>query len=420
MNSKKYKPLLVAFFVTIVRYYDYSIFGFSASLLSRNFMPTNQDGSNQSLIFYAVFSIATMAKPIGSIIFGKIGDSAGRIASVKISMIIAAISTFLVAFVPTYSDIGFLAVILITLLRMMFLMSLAGEIDAIKIYVTEMIGKNNRHLVIGAVSFSSQIGVLIASFAYHITISYNNIEWLWKVNFAIGGLMGIIVILMRRWLLESELFLSMQKPKSKEQRESLIKIIASNKLKFLLATIISGFLGGGYNFLIIFLGSFISDTASIIDRLSAAKVNSILIIAYALACILSGYLADRMQARYQALIALLLNITCIIAMITSNYSIILHCLSVIFVPFYAVPCIINIQSLFPMNIRMRMVSLSHSLGSMILSSTTPFICMLIWQPTKDVSLVLSYFLFQLSLLFFALLYMIKNDYTNKVGYNELK
>ena len=57
-----------------------------------------------------------------------------------------------------------------------------------------------------------------------------------------------------------------------------------------------------------------------------------------------------------------------------------------------------------------MCSLSHSIGSMVFSSTTPFICMLIWQSTEIVSLVLAYFLFQLGLLFFALLYMIKKDY----------
>ena len=93
-----------------------------------------------------------------------------------------------------------------------------------------------------------------------------------------------------------------------------------------------------------------------------------------------------------------------------GYSILLHCILVFLVPFYSIPCSVRIQSLFQTGIRMRMCSLSHSIGSMVFSSTTPFICMLIWQSTEIVSLVLAYFLFQLGLLFFALLYMIKKDY----------
>ena len=133
MNLKRYESLIIAFFVTIVRYYDYALFGLSASLLSKNFMPRGNDG-DQMLIFFAVFSLATIARPMGSLIFGKIGDKVGRVVSVKMSTVIAATSTCLVAVAPGFDSVGLFAVIIITLLRMLFLMSLAGEIDAIKIY----------------------------------------------------------------------------------------------------------------------------------------------------------------------------------------------------------------------------------------------------------------------------------------------
>ncbi len=415
MNFKKYESLIIAFFVTIVRYYDYALFGLSASLLSKNFMPHGDDG-DQMLIFFAVFSLATIARPLGSLIFGKIGDLVGRIVSVKISAVIAATSTCLIAIAPNFDSVGFFAVILITLLRMLFLMSLAGEIDAIKIYVAEMIGKKKRHLVVGIVSFSSQIGVLIATIVYHIAISYNDIEWLWRLNFAIGGLLGLVVITLRRRLLESKEFLNNKSKALSESDLGIIKIISANKVKFILATIINGMLGGSYHFLIIFFGTFAANVADIIDNESAAAANTIFVLLYGLACLISGYVSDRFKIITQIIAALGLSIFCTLVMEflldLKGYSVLLHCIVVFLVPFYSIPCSVRIQSLFQTGIRMRMCSLSHSVGSTVFSSTTPFICMLIWQSTETVSLVLAYFLFQLGLLFFALLYMIKKDYIN--------
>ncbi|MBY0534100.1 MAG: MFS transporter [Rickettsiaceae bacterium] len=412
MNLKRYESLIIAFFVTIVRYYDYALFGLSASLLSKNFMPHGNDG-DQMLIFFAVFSLATIARPMGSLIFGKIGDKVGRVVSVKMSTVIAATSTCLVAVAPGFDSVGLFAVIIITLLRMLFLMSLAGEIDAIKIYVAEMIGKKRRHLVIGIVSFSSQIGVLFASVAYHIAVSYEDIEWLWRVNFAIGGLLGLVVIFLRRRLLESEEFLN-SKSRLSIDPNGIVKIVGANKVKFVLATVINGMLGGGYHFLIIFFGTFAANVADIIDNESAAAANTMLISLYGIACLISGYISDRFKIVTQIIAALVLSILCTLVMEfflgLKGYSILLHCILVFLVPFYSIPCSVRIQSLFQTGIRMRMCSLSHSIGSMVFSSTTPFICMLIWQSTEIVSLVLAYFLFQLGLLFFALLYMIKKDY----------
>ncbi len=411
MNLKRYESLIIAFFVTIVRYYDYALFGLSASLLSKNFMPHGNDG-DQMLIFFAVFSLATIARPMGSLIFGKIGDKVGRVVSVKMSTVIAATSTCLVAVAPGFDSVGLFAVIIITLLRMLFLMSLAGEIDAIKIYVAEMIGKKRRHLVIGIVSFSSQIGVLFASVAYHIAVSYEDIEWLWRVNFVIGGLLGLVVIFLRRRLLESEEFLN-SKSRLSIEPNGIVKIVGANKVKFVLATVINGMLGGGYHFLIIFFGTFAANVADIIDNESAAAANTMLISLYGIACLISGYISDRFKVT-QIIVALVLSILCTLVMEfflgLKGYSILLHCILVFLVPFYSIPCSVRIQSLFQTGIRMRMCSLSHSIGSMVFSSTTPFICMLIWQSTEIVSLVLAYFLFQLGLLFFALLYMIKKDY----------
>lgn len=413
---KEYSSYIVASLATIVRYYDYALFGLSASVISQEFMP-GADDSDQMLMFFMVFSFAVVARPLGSVLFGKIGDRVSRVVSVKIATIIAAISTSAIAFIPSFNSLGWFSIILLTLCRMMFLMSLAGEIDAIKIFVAEKIGKKRRNFAIGIVSFSSQLGVILASFMYYLAVSSEEMEWIWRLNFLLGGALGVIIIMLREHLHESQAFLNSKSRKSGAALDpSIISLVIDNRLKFFLSMIVNGMIGGGYHFLIIFLGSFAAKVADIITLEQASSNNVVLIILYGSACLLSGYLADKVNVIKQISIALSLCIICVLIMeffvSIDQFSFIFYKILVFIVPFYSIPCAIKLQSLFSTDTRMRMYSLSHSIGSMVFSSTTPFIGMLIWNYTGLVSLVLGYFLMQLGVLFFALIYLYKKEYSN--------
>lgn len=412
---REYSSYIIAILATIVRYYDYALFGLSASVISKTFMPGSDD-SDQMLLFFAVFSLAVVARPLGSVLFGKIGDRVSRVASVKIATIIAAISTSAIALIPGFNSWGWVSVMLLALCRMMFLMSLAGEIDAIKIFVAEKIGKKRRNFAIGVVSFSSQLGVILASVMYHIAISIEELESAWRLNFVLGGFLGIIVIMLRGYLRESQTFLNSKSRMSQEVNSGIGTLVVNNRLKFFLSMMVNGMLGGGYHFLIIFLGTFAANVADVISINQASSSNITLIALYGMGCFISGYLADHINPLKQISFALSLSIICVLIMEfmigAGVFSFALHRALAFVVPFYSVPCAIKIQSLFPTGIRMRMYSLSHSIGSMVFSSTTPFVCMLIWRWTGMFSMVLGYFLLQLGLLFFVLIYTSRKEYSN--------
>jgi MFS transporter, MHS family, proline/betaine transporter len=413
---KEHSSYIVAILATIVRYYDYALFGLSASVISRTFMSGAND-SDQMLLFFAVFSIAVIARPIGSILFGKIGDQVSRIASVKIATIFAAISTSLIAFIPSFDSWGWFSIVLITLCRMMFLMSLTGEIDGIKIFVAEKIGAKRRNLAIGIVSFSSQLGVILASIMYHLAINIELIEWAWRLNFVLGGILGLVVISLRGNWHESQSFLNNKSRVKLEVESNIFAIVAKNKMKFFLSMMVNGMLGGGYHFLIIFLGTFAANIADIVDPGQASSNNVILIILYGFSCLFSGYIADKVDVIKQISGAIIISIICVIIMeimiSKGEFSFIFHKVLAFIVPFYSIPCAIKVQSLFSTGIRMRMYSLSHSVGSMVFSSTTPFVCMLLWQGTGLFSIVLAYFLFQLIILLFAITYLARKEYDNQ-------
>jgi MFS family permease len=416
---------LIAFFATIVRYYDYAIFGLSAATLSKNFLPS-ESSDKQLLLFFAIFSLAVVTRPIGSIIFGFISDKHGRVVSVRISIFLATISTILIGIMPNFASIGILATISLTFCRMIFLISLAGEVDTIKIYIVEKVGKSYKNYASSIVSCCSQAGALLAAICYHFSIEYDQIQcfgqylgqYFWRINFIIGGIAGLVIIIRRHSFQESEEFLNCQKDRKFTQPNfwELKNIIKKVLPSFIVALLISGCTGAIYHFLIIFWGVFTSKIILITNAHQAQIMTIILIIIYAVMAIFSGFLADRFNPKKQIITSVGLSILVIIIIQFSSYNgmflgIFLRYFPLVIIalaPFYIIPLQIIIQSLFTTNIRARMCGLSHSLGGTIISSTTPFFCMLLWQYNNSVTLVLGYFLLLLLLLFVSVIYLYNN------------
>lgn len=422
----KHSSFFIAFFTTIVRYYDYALFGLSAAILSKNFLPEASQNT-QLLSFFAIFSASVIARPIGSIIFGFIGDKYGRTISIKISVILATISTTLIGITPNYNSIGWLATLILIFCRMLFLTSLAGEIDSIKIYVAEKVGTKYRNFANGIISFCSQVGALLAATVYHYSMNSIYSEYLWRWTFIIGGLMSLTIIAMSKFFKESKEFLyykshnlKIANPKSNLTVDTAVdittdhgflRIILNNKAKFFTSLLISGCSGGVYHFLVIFLGTFIAKMALIITTSNAQIMNILLISIYAITSVLAGFCADKAHPKKQIIIALILSLLTII-ILQYQPATLLYCsmLLIALAPFYIVPLQIILQSIFPTNIRMRMYSLSHSLGSMIFSSTTPFFCMLLWQYFHSIAIVLGFFIVLIVIISSSVCYLFSSKY----------
>lgn len=406
---------LIAIFVTIVRYYDYSLFGLSAFIIADNFMP-GENNVDKLLNFFILFGISVTARPIGSIVFGHISDKVGRVVLVKITTIISILSVISIAVLPSYRTLGYLSPIVLMLSRMTFIMSLAGEVDAIKVYVAEKIGTQSRHLASSIISFSAQLGVLVAACMYYFTTSFSEIAWLWRINFFIGGIFGLLVYFLRESISESDYYIRSKFKKSNQYELSLLEILSQNKSKFLLSLLLNGTVGSSYNFIIIFLNTFVTDILGIVSSYNAALNNITLIMVYAISCLFSGFLADRVSAYKQIFISLILAMCLVFIMqlliIHNIFSFPVHLALVFIVPIYMIPIQVKLQSLFSVNVRVRMSGLSHSLGSMFLSSTMPFICMFLWKLTKNSYIVYLYFMIILILITCLVFIIMKASYQN--------
>lgn len=393
---------LVAFFTTIIRYYDYALFGLSASILAQNFLPDIEQ-DKQLLGFFAILSAAVIVRPLGSLIFGFIGDKYGRTKSIRISMFMSSISTGLIAITPSFEMIGIFATVILTLCQMFFLASLAGEVDGIKVYVAEKTGDNRKNLNIGIVSCCSQVGALLAAIAYYYA-SNSDIQYLWRFNFFIGAIFGLFAILMRNFFKESSEFLR------KSSKSTIKQIIKDNKTSFIIALLINGAIGGVYHFLVIFLGVFLTKIA-FVNHPEIRFMNIALTTTYGISAVFAGLLADKInplrQITWTVFASIIVALGMQIMLYKQTFNILCPIILIGLAAFYAVPLQIIVQSLFKTNVKMRLYSLSHSFGGIILSSATPFFSMLLWQNFKSLSLTLSFFIFLLIILMSTVLVLRK-------------
>ena len=110
----------------VLEWYDFAAYGYFASVFGRNFFPSTSHLVSL-LSAFGVFALAFMMRPIGSIIFGHIGDRYGRKRALMVSVTAMALSTFVIGLLPTYAQIGSLAPLILILLRMVQGVSVGGE-----------------------------------------------------------------------------------------------------------------------------------------------------------------------------------------------------------------------------------------------------------------------------------------------------
>src|SRR5438105_6175368 len=102
---------------TALEYYDFVIYAFLASILSKIFFP--QDLSGVALIeTFAIFAVGYLIRPLGGIIFGHLGDKYGRKKAFTTAILLMAIATLGIGLLPSYQQIGILAPLLLLLLRL--------------------------------------------------------------------------------------------------------------------------------------------------------------------------------------------------------------------------------------------------------------------------------------------------------------
>src|SRR6266513_1840683 len=130
------KIIVVSSVGTLIEWYDFYIFGSLATVIASQFFPkTNPTAALLSTL--ATFAAGFIVRPFGALVFGRLGDLIGRKYTFLLTLIIMGGSTFAIGLVPGYEQIGFIAPLIVLLLRLLQGLALGGEYGGAATYVAE-------------------------------------------------------------------------------------------------------------------------------------------------------------------------------------------------------------------------------------------------------------------------------------------
>jgi MFS family permease len=190
----------------VLEWYDFSVYAFVAVIIARKFFPSDNEVSALLATFLA-YGLGFVARPLGGIILGRVGDTHGRKTALLITIALMAIGTVLVGILPTYAAIGVAAPLLLVVARLMQGFSAGGEWGSSTAYIVEWAPQDKRGLYGSFQQMSVVAGLLLGS---GIAALMNTIftpdqmdAWGWRVPFLLGGILGPIGLWMRRTIDET-------------------------------------------------------------------------------------------------------------------------------------------------------------------------------------------------------------------------
>lgn len=230
ISSQRTRLVIAASSVgTIFEWYDFYLYGLLATILSVQFF----SGVNETtgfILALAAFAAGFAVRPLGAILFGRIGDLVGRKNTFLVTMAIMGLSTFLVGLLPSYASVGVAAPVMLVTLRLLQGLALGGEYGGAATYVAEHAPEGRRGLHTSFIQTTATVGLFAALVVVIVTRSLTGeiafIDWGWRIPFLISLVLLAISMWMRLQLEESPVFKRM-KAEGTTSRAPLTEAFAS-------------------------------------------------------------------------------------------------------------------------------------------------------------------------------------------------
>ncbi|MBF4569910.1 MHS family MFS transporter [Plantibacter sp. VKM Ac-2880] len=240
------RVVLASLIGTTIEFYDFYVYATAAVLVFPHLFFPSEDPTAGLLASFAVFGAAMVARPVGAVIFGHLGDKRGRKATLVGALLTMGVATFLIGLLPTYQLVGWVAPLLLVILRIGQGFALGGEWSGAALVATENAPKGKRALFGTFPQLGAPIGFIIANGLFLIIAailpsddpsmpSEAFLEWGWRIPFLFSVVMVIVGLWVRLRLVESNAFTT-AKEQGKVQRSPLASVVKLHWRKLILGT----------------------------------------------------------------------------------------------------------------------------------------------------------------------------------------
>ncbi|MCV9931529.1 MHS family MFS transporter [Flavobacterium sp. LS1R47] len=287
---------------TMIEWYDFYIFGSLAVVISTKFFPSDNP-TTSFLATLATFAAGFVVRPFGALFFGRLGDLIGRKYTFMATLLLMGCSTFLIGCIPSYETIGFLAPLLVLILRLLQGLALGGEYGGAATYVAEHAPVGQRGYWTSWIQTTATVGLFISLMVILVTKNTLSAEafdsWGWRVPFWVSIAMVGVSYLIRKNMDESPVFAKAKKEGSISVNPLKESFGNRYNLKFVLLALFGATMGQG---VVWYTGQFYAMSfMKTVMSIESSQVDGLLGIALLLGTpffIVFGWLSDKIGRKY--------------------------------------------------------------------------------------------------------------------------
>ncbi len=213
MTSEEKFVIFASSLGTIFEWYDFYLYAVLAPFFAALFFPAGNDTA-ALLSAFATYAAGFLVRPFGALIFGRIGDLVGRKYTFLVTIMVMGSATFLVGLLPTFTQIGWLAPVLLVGLRLAQGLALGGEYGGAATYVAEHARPNERGYATSWIQTTATLGLLLALILIALCREYMDAkdfaQWGWRIPFLFSLILLVFSVYIRLRLNETPIFLKMR------------------------------------------------------------------------------------------------------------------------------------------------------------------------------------------------------------------
>ncbi|MDR3156147.1 MAG: MFS transporter [Holosporaceae bacterium] len=377
------KVILSCIAGSALEWYDFAIYGFFATTIGKLFFPSG-DAFQQIIASYGAFASGLIARPMGAVLFGYIGDRYGRKKALVISIYLMAIPTAIMGLLPTYEHIGLWAGVLLTLIRILQGLALGGGFTGTIVFLYEHSSDARKSTYSAWAPFSLVSGFILGALVATLMSSVLNPEQLelfgWRIPFILSFVGTFVAEYVKNRLEDPREFVEQQKMENAKQKQSGSAMLGSlfrlHWRGLALVTVTDVLTACGYFLIAIFFTTYF-ETVLHLGKQNAFYIQTINMIFFALAILFGGWLADRVGKRLQMVIACISMVIFVYPLFilledATFYSALLGQMGIIFIfSMYYGPIPATICSMLPTKVRLTGVSIAHNFAMAAFGAYAP-------------------------------------------------
>ncbi|MCW8442785.1 MFS transporter [Fluoribacter gormanii] len=415
LSSNERKIIFLASLGGALEFYDFVIYVIFAPIISQIFFPET-DTFASLMSVYAVFAIGYLIRPLGGLIFSHFGDKYGRKKTFIFSVLLMAVPTVLIGFLPTYQQVGIVSSFFLIFLRLLQGLSIGGEIPGALTFTCEHVNPRSRALACGIIFSFLNLGIFLgAVISLILTNQLSSAQLLsfgWRIPFVFGGLLGVFSFYIRKQLAESPLFLAFRNS-TEDTRMPFVEAITIYWRKILQGIGLTCLGSVMINLLFLYMPTYLS-TILAYPKQQATLFNTINLGFYSLLLVFFCWCGDRFGRKLVLLSGsigfILLSYILFITLSKQTTLLLMVSLSIFAILSSSIMVYPSVLvELFPVSIRYTGIAISYNLAFAFFGGLTPFITTYLIQSLNN-NLAPSFYLTLSAILCFIALLTIKKLY----------